>query len=72
MRVLLMVVAVTVLSTDECGTTIPKAAVEQRQEIVNRCIELGGIPVLDGYGQKLERCEFPPVAPIIKLPEAIK
>jgi len=64
-----LLVAVTVTSVDECGTTIPPNLVQQRQDVVNLCVERGGIPILNASGSALWRCEFPPVSPIIRLPE---
>ena len=72
MRVLLVVAVVTVLNNGECGPgSVNDAQVKQQQQLVNLCEERGGIPVMEpNYGAYMLRCDFPPVAPIIKLPES--
>lgn len=69
MKPWLLVAAVVVLSSDQCGDKIPPEIVQQRQALVDLCVERGGIPILDAPGQQMVRCDFPPVAPIIRLPE---
>lgn len=34
---------------------------KQRQEIVNLCEARGGIPILNQSGDKMDRCDFPPI-----------
>lgn len=71
MRLTIILVAVTVLSMDQCGNQIRRETVQQRQDLVNLCEQRGGIPILNAYGTAMERCEFPPVAPnYYPLPEA--